>query len=787
MPLINGSIPNMINGVSQQPPSLRLRTQAELQENALSSVVAGLVKRPCTKHVAELTSLAGLNVSSAFIHTSRRDADTLNTLVVTNNSGTSNLKLLDKNGSALTVTGSTSYLNSATNPSEDLAAVTVADVTYILNKKKTVAIDSATTPLQASNRTYEALIYVKQGDYRTTYTLKVRRPNGSYSTRSYTTGYSTNTATSDTQAAEASIKTDNIASELMNIGLPSGINKTRYNNVIHLYSSTEFEVVAEDSRGNTNLLAFKDETLDFKKLPPDGANGFIIRITGDNAKGQDDYYVQLTTGTVGQGVWKETVKPGIKYKFDNTTMPHQLRRTGATTYVFEPITWAERECGDDETNPFPVFAEDGLSLNDIFFHRNRLGFLYDENIILSESGEFDAYNLFRKTVLTTLDSDPIDVAVSNNQVSILKHAVPFNESLLLFSDQTQFKLNAADYLAPDTVTIDVSTQFEASLKAKPVGAGKYVFFPVKRGKWSGLREYFVDVDTETNDAADITAHIPKYIEGEITTLEASSNEDTILAITDDDPTSVYVYRYYWQGKEKLQASWSKWTFGGDVLNIAFDKSDINMLIKYPDGKICLEKMTLSTDETVEITQGGWEILLDRREEITDPGSGFTQPIFWGLANETYVTDKGLLIPTSKIQAELDAGNRVFGGIPYNFRYVFSEQVVRAGEDTINLGRLQIRNMNVVYNNTGFFEAEVRPNGSSNTANRNKYLTQFTGRLVGSNTNLLNQPAITDGTFRINVMANNQNLEVELKSSSHLPCAFQSAEWEGFYNIRSQRV
>jgi len=198
-------------------------------------------------------------------------------------------------------------------------------------------------------------------------------------------------------------------------------------------------------------------------------------------------------------------------------------------------------------------------------------------------------------------------------------------------------------------------------------------------------------------------------------------------------------------------------------------------------------MTLSTDETVDITLGGWEILLDRREEITDPGSGFTQPIFWGDTNETYVTDKGLLIPTSKIQSELDAGNRVFGGIPYAFRYVFSEQVVRAGEDTINLGRLQIRNLNVVYNDTGFFEAEVRPNGSVNTANRNKYLTQFTGRLVGSITNILNQPAITDGTFRINVMANSQNLEVELKSSSHLPCAFQSAEWEGFYNIRSQRV
>jgi hypothetical protein len=786
MPLISGSIPNMINGVSQQPPSLRLKTQAELQENALSSVVAGLVKRPCTRHVAHLTGLSAANPDTAFIHTARRDNDTLNTMIIGNNSGTPTLDLIDKDGNTLTVTGSLSYLSTATNPNEDISAVTVADYTYIVNKKQAVGIDSATTPLPASNRAHEALIYVKQGDYQTTYTLKVRNIGGSYSTKSYTTGKSTNTAVADTNAAEASIKTDNIATQLYGISLPSGISKTRYNNVIHLYSSSDFEIVVEDSRGNTQLLAFKEETLDFKKLPPDGPNDFTIRITGDNEKDQDDYYVKLSTGTVGQGVWKECVAPGVKYRFNNTTMPHQLRRTGATTYVFEPMTWAEREAGDDDTNPFPLFAEDGLTLNDIFFHRNRLGFLYDENIILSEAGEFTNYNFFRKTVLTTVDSDPIDVSVSNNQVSILKHAVPFHESLLLFSEQTQFRLNAADYLSPETVTIDVSTQFEASLRAKPVGAGRYVFFPVKRGKWSGLREYFVDVDTETNDAADVTAHVPKYIEGEVVKLEASSNEDTILVVTDAQPKTVYVYRYYWQGKEKLQASWSKWTFDGKVLNISFDKSDIFVLLKYDDGKVCLENMTLSTDETTEFTTGNWPILLDRRQEVTLSGGVPTTPIYDGDPNETYVTEKGLLISKTDILTRLNAGDRVFGGVPYKMRYVFSEQVVRNNDEPINIGRLQIRNITVVYNDTGFFYAEVRPEGASNAANRTSYLSKFTGRVVGGGTNILNQPAISSGTFRVGVMANSQNLEVELYSESHLPAAFQSAEWEGYYNIRSNR-
>ena len=44
MSLVSASIPNLINGVSQQPPSLRLKTQAEVQQNGLSTVVEGLRK-----------------------------------------------------------------------------------------------------------------------------------------------------------------------------------------------------------------------------------------------------------------------------------------------------------------------------------------------------------------------------------------------------------------------------------------------------------------------------------------------------------------------------------------------------------------------------------------------------------------------------------------------------------------------------------------------------------------------------------------------------------------------
>ena len=51
MPLINTSLPNLIQGVSQQPDAVRYDGQCEVQENALSSVVDGLQKRPAAEFV----------------------------------------------------------------------------------------------------------------------------------------------------------------------------------------------------------------------------------------------------------------------------------------------------------------------------------------------------------------------------------------------------------------------------------------------------------------------------------------------------------------------------------------------------------------------------------------------------------------------------------------------------------------------------------------------------------------------------------------------------------------
>lgn len=780
MALISQSIPNLINGVSQQPPSLRLSTQAELQENGLSNVVTGLSKRPSSSHIANLGTIS--NLDKAFIHTIRRDENEFYSMVV-DTAGT--IRVFDKDGVSKTVTNNAaSYLSGLTDPNKELAAVSIADSTFIVNKNTVVAKGTATS----SSRNPEALVYVKQADYSSTYRLVLTK-GGNTSTVEFATKSSTQDTTSETQNAERGASTDLIATNLNTFSgtavsttyyenitdgsAVSGLTVTQYGNVLHIQSTdtTDFQVEVGDSHGGDHLLIFKDETADFKKLPIEAPVNYTIKVSGDNQKAQDDYYVKFTD----EEVWKETLEPSILTQLDASTMPHKLTKLPSGNFQFDPVTYDERTVGDDNTNSYPSFV--GFTLSDIFFHRNRLGVLADENVIFARAGEFVSFDFFRKSVLTIVDSDPIDVAVSSNKVSILKHAVPFNEALLLFSDLTQFKLTADPVLTPETVNIANTTEFEASLRAKPAQVGKFVYFASKRGAWSGLWEYFVDTDTDTNDATEVTAHVPEYLNGEVINIEASSNEDMILVQTDNDPQALYVYRYYWRGREKLQASWSRWTFSGDVIGVSFNRADITLLIKRGND-LYLERINLSVDDATNYTTNKFSIHLDRRVQLQT--SGLTT-IPYTDAGVIYIDQTGKIIDLSAVAGKLANSEVVYAGVPFEFKYQFSEPVVKSGDKAITTGKLHIRNYAVVYSNTGFFQAEVTH------SKRTPYVRNFTGRIVGAASNILNQAGIDSGTYRFGVLGHGNETSIILKSSSHFPCVFQSAEWEGFFVLRSRRL
>lgn len=796
MALVSSSIPNFVNGVSQQPFTLRLNSQGEVQENGLSTVSQGLKKRPPTQHLKKIQSSP---LGNCFIHTINRDTTERYIAVVTNG----DLKVYDIAGTEKTVAfpNGKGYL-SATTPSTSFSAVTVADYTFLVNKSVTVAAAGTTT----SARPYEALINVKSGNYGKTYNVYL---NGN-TVGTYTTpngGAATDAPFISTDYIAAQLQANMIAN---GVTLANGWTLTRTGSVIYVSSASDFILQVTDGFNNGAMVGIKGRLQKFSDLPANpSVDGFVVEITGTGSgeattQPFDSYYVKFETNNTGSGVgvWKECPKPGIISALDASTMPHILVRESDGTFTFKRATYKSRAVGDDTSNPFPSFV--GRKMSDVFFYRNRLGFLADEAVIFSEAGEY--FNFMRTTVTQLLDSDPIDVNASHTKVSLLKHAVPFNKQLLLFSEQTQFIIEQNELLTPKSIGIKVATEFPCNTTAKPVGIGKNVYFAVDKGDWSAFREYFADLNNLTNDSLDITGHIPKYIPGGVYKIAAATNEDILVALSTNDTSSLYVYKYFWANNDKLQSSWSKWTFGSDstILNVDFIGSDMYLVINRSDG-VYLEKATVSLGYIG--TGEPYTVHLDRKVQLVagnvDYSGGYTVISQTALGYAPSTGNYQIVIkshPTLKAGEIFDviwdgtnckvAGNITGGtyafGRKYTFTYQLSTITVRqntqsGGQKSDTEGRLQLRKIAFNYSDSGYFRVAVTPSG------RDTYNYIYSGKILGNSSSTIGSYSVSSGRFLLPVVSRNIGTVITLQNDSPLPSTFLSADWEGFYTKRSQAI
>lgn len=789
MTIVSTTIPNLVNGVSQQPYALRLPSQCEEQINGFSSVVDGLRKRPPTRHVSRIFNGP---ISGAFTHMINRDAQERYTVVITNGS----LRVFRMDGSEVGVNfpNGNGYL-AAASPKKTFGTVTVADYTFILNKNVSVAADTKRTP----KRPNEALIWIKQGAYSTNYTVTV---NG------VTVAHKTNDANS--AADGASVTTDVIASNLVQklaAALGGAFGVSQLGSVIYLVNhNSSFSIAVSDGIGDQGMKLVMKQVQRFSDLPARGVDGFQVKVQGTNENSFDDYYVVYRADSVSPqgGVWIEATEQNETYALLNSTLPHALVREANGTFTFKQLPWEERKVGSVDSIPFPSFV--GRKIADVFFHRNRLGFLAEENVVFSRAGDF--FNFFPGSAIQSLDTDPIDVAVSHVKVSNLVHAIPFNESLLLFSEQTQFMLGRSDLLTPATVSINQTTEFQCSLGAKPVGAGQNVYFATTRGSFSAIREYFVNGDTEQNDAADVTAHCPRYVPSNVVKLAASSNEDILIALSENTPSRLYAYRYYWSGNEKMQSCWSYWDFGADatILDCDFIESDLWLLVSRPHGTF-LEVMSIEpgradfgSDFVVSLdrrcSEAQCSISYDAATNKTAIRLPYVPEVPSDFAIVAWTGDsefsQGQVIrytvrdnagPEYVVSGRL---TKFFMGRVYVMRYRLSTLIIReeaggGGYQQIGEGRIQLRNMSLTYHNSGYFRAEVTP------SNRDTYRYVFAGRVVGSAKNKIGQVAIGTGIFKFPIAAKNSEVTIELINDTPFPSAFLSAEWEAFFQIRSRRL
>lgn len=769
--LVNKSIPSLFNGVSQQPPTLRHDTQAELHENFYPTIATGLRKRPPTRHVAKMVNSP---VGAATVHVINRDSNERYAVAVTNGS-IRVFSLLDGSERTVTYPNGTTYLASSA-PQTDFSLVTVADYTFVLNKSQQVRALTP-DPVRPTNLAYFSLISFVNN---IAYTITV---NGIQAT------VLTSTDNHDTTWLAGQMQTALQAA----LGSGYSVAIVTDSSVIRVRCDTGpiTSAAIHDGFGNTATQDLFNSVQSFSKLPSKMDPGYTIKIIGSPTDGNSSYYVEFKDGG-----WVEAVQPGLSNGFIAASMPHKLVRQADGSFVFQEIEWDRRKSGDEVSCPTPSFV--GRTITDIFYYRGRLGLLADENVCLSRTGQY--YDFWPRSATAVIDTDPIDTNVGTNKVSLLKFAVPFDKSLLLFSDQTQFQLTGGqELLSPKTVRADVATEFESGTDARPVGVGQAVYFGVTSGTHTSLREYYVDATTLTNDATDVTAHVPTYIPSGLFRLAASSSEDVIFALCRSEPNVVYVYKFFWTGNQKQQSAWLKFILdpAASVLGAEFINNKCYIVVNRQDG-LYLETMDLQPD--ISDAGMGFVVHLDRGVYVTGsynagnnttsftlpypvPPSGYTM-----VAGTSFTGKVGKRLVfsangsnTVSVPGNWTAGP-VFFGQDYTARYRFSEQHVKdQNQVAITNGKLKLRRFYLDFTDSGYFRVEVQPKA------RDVYSYPFTGKTLGTDSATLGVPSIESGTFKFPVLTSNLGVRIDLINDSYLPSTFQSAGWDGEFVTFGRRM
>lgn len=535
MPKVNKVYSSFYNGVSEQVPELILDTNCKDMVNCLPNIVYGLKKRPPLKFKSNLT----YRVNGKLFHSYDRGEDNEEYLMIATGDYNTPIEVYNKAGTKMTImvdSGDATTIKDYLNGSK-LKGMTVQDRTWIFNKDKVVTLDkSTTTPLKATYKR-EAYYWLSRssGDSNNEYRYAVYLNNIIYDA----VGYKSDDAA---KALTADINASGIFSASC-IGTIIKITKIDGN---------DFTFSSWDSWGSQASNGWKGEVNKITDLPKDMTfDNTYVKIIGDENNNFTAYYVKWN----GQS-WEECLDPEANRGI-LSNMPLAMERTSAGVFTIKVLDWSVPLVGNIDNNPDPSFV--GYTITDLFFYKNRLGVASTDSVVLSKTASYE--NFYIKTAIEVLDTDPIDVAIATNKASKIYYVKPFNNSLYIFTKESQFELTSEGYLSPKTVSINSATNYPMAIGVEPQVINNSLYFISTTGGKQQLREYIKN-EKLTVEGVDLSVATPNYLQQEITNLIVNGVLGYVLCCTNSG--LIYVYNFKETGKERVQSAWSKWQLLEDI-------------------------------------------------------------------------------------------------------------------------------------------------------------------------------------------------------------------------------
>jgi len=783
MSLLTRHIENYIGGVSQQSYNSRYTNQFNEQINCISSVVNGLIKRPPAELVISKNAENVKVKTHKYSRSSEKDGNFLINIIQDLDNDYVSIFITDLLGNEIPFEDQANLLETyiaVGKNIDNLRFLSLEDTTFIINPDVIVKKSTDKSP----ERPLQAMVYVKQTDYGKEFKVTI---NGTIEA-SYTTPNGANAADS------LSAGTDFVAEKLSASMTEQGVsNYIIGGNIIIINLTSESDSVAtSDGLGGRGVLGVYKTVGSFTDLPNQAPNNFIVKIINTDENDSDDYYVKFISDGDGDGVgtWTETIGPDLLISFNSDTMPISLVYDENNNKFISRVTeWDERKAGDDDTNPFPSIVDS--KINDIFLYKDRLGFITETYVILSQGSNY--FNFFRQGVITQYDQDVLDVGSNSYDSYILHSAVPWNEVLMLFSRDKQFVIRSTGgALTSKTISINQAGSYESSPLTKPKEAGTNLLFPATNGSNSNLYEMFL-TSYENIEARNTTAHVSNYVPKNIKTIEVLDVYNLCAMMSAEDAKTIYIYQYLFNGSEKVQNAFHKWTFDvEEIFDFKFIDNNMYIICKIEDSisVLSLEINDIQKDQGLD-----FKIHLDKRADETktimtyDSNTEITSMHMpFAYSNPSFVVRSINNLPIGYVIKPIEiVGNMAyFDGSIIDEEFYIGENYSQYLEhstitslnpytEKINLGgRIQILTHQINFDNTGYFRTVVTKKPLSDKT------SEYWSKKLNDYENDFEEIKMKSGFFKYSVKSRNYECVLSIINDSHLPCNIQSSEYSYRY-------
>lgn len=846
MPAVTQLTPNFLGGVSKQNDDKKLEGQITECINGYPDPTFGLLKRPGMKHINVLKKANGDVFTKAeladavWFYIDRASAGSYIGAI----KGTNIYIWTAADGTFCTVTNNaTSYLT-GTN-SNDYHFRSIQDTTIITNKTITTAMQAAGTFVANAVATLKLLTLVETFSY----TVTIQNVEATVTAQNNTTfddmllydaaDVDTNHHLIDkiknvieAQHTASNADFDGIwylegynDSIVIKRGTGTNAVKTDYSAVTG--TPVAFEIDARGGLNNNAIEVFEDDVTDVSKLPLESFTDHNVRVLNSDSA-EDDYHVKFvaydTTLNRGRGYWKETVARDASPGVNNTTMPHELANTGATTFTFGPITYQPRTAGDDVTSPIPSFI--GSKINSTFFYSNRFGVLSGDNVVLGVAN--DSYNFFVKSALTQIASDPIDLNVSSVRPVSLSEVLPSPQGLILFSERQQFQLYATDAstLTPTSAVIRTLANYEMATDIAPVDVGTTSAFISRVPGYSKLFTMALRDVEQSPIVVDISKAVLEWIPATVDGITTSPPNSVVMLI-DRDTSYLYLYRYYNNGEKDLFQAWTKWELPGTIQAAKIINDNVFVVQQYEDeysiGSIVLDEIP-SGDSVSDTATFEGNACLDMATRPVSPGGGVSAVVYEVALDRTKIylpykplsnTKGAMLLNVPKAEVnnttaalEADAGywaevegfiepgtgyyyfeiqgdfsgyaDGMLVGYNYDLEITLPKFYYRRDATTTDYtATLTIARVNFSLGRTGAVVFKSKATGSNEwVAVKNvAEASYYTGD---------SNPIKEEKTFTVPIHQRNTNFELKVTSNLPYPVSLVSMMWEGNYSPRFYR-